>query len=123
MWTPISSTSRPAGAASRSDRPHWPCGSGSAIVKRKAGFGPEARPQSDHAALFLTARAPFRPISASALYHLVASRLPATEEDRRRKGRGPHGLRHACARHLIEAGLSFKEVGDHLGHRSPDSTQ
>jgi len=83
----------------------------------------EARPQSDHAALFLSARAPFRPISASALYHLVASRLPATEEDRRRKGRGPHGLRHACARHLIEAGLSFKEVGDHLGHRSPDSTQ
>lgn len=83
----------------------------------------EARPQSDHAALFLTARAPFRPISASALYHLVASRLSATEEGRRRKGRGPHGLRHACARHLIEAGLSFKEVGDHLGHRSPDSTQ
>jgi site-specific recombinase XerD len=31
-------------------------------------------------------------------------------------------LRHACARHLIDAGLSFKEVGDHLGHRSPDST-
>ena len=38
------------------------------------------------------------------------------------KGYGPHGLRHACARHLLEAGYSFKEVGDHLGHRSPDST-
>ena len=45
MWTPISSTSRPAGVASRSDRPHWPCGSGSAIVKRKAGFGPDWRRQ------------------------------------------------------------------------------
>jgi integrase len=83
----------------------------------------EARPPSDHAALFLTVRAPFRPITASVLYHLVASRLPATREERRWKGRGPHGLRHACARHLIDAGLSFKEVGDHLGHRSPDSTQ
>ncbi len=83
----------------------------------------DGRPQSDHAVLFLTVRAPFRPLSASALYHLVASRLPASEEDRPRRGRGPHGLRHACARHLIEAGLSFKEVGDHLGHRSPDSTQ
>jgi site-specific recombinase XerD len=31
-------------------------------------------------------------------------------------------LRHACARHLLEAGHSFKEVGDHLGHRSPRST-
>ena len=81
----------------------------------------EARPQSDHSTLFLTVRAPFRPLSASALYDLVASRIPAT--DGPRKGRGPHGLRHACARHLIDAGLSFKEVGDHLGHRSPDSTR
>ena len=31
--------------------------------------------------------------------------------------------RHACARHLLESGLSFKEVGDHLGHRDPDSTR
>ncbi|MGO8915363.1 MAG: tyrosine-type recombinase/integrase [Stellaceae bacterium] len=81
----------------------------------------DARPQSDHSTLFLTVRAPFRPLSAGALYHLVQSRTPAT--DRPRKGRGPHGLRHACARHLIDAGLSFKEVGDHLGHRSPDSTR
>lgn len=81
----------------------------------------DARPHSDHAKVFLTVRAPFRPISAGALYHVVASRMPIT--DRSRKGRGPHGLRHACARHLTEAGLSFKEVGDHLGHRSPDSTR
>ena len=80
-----------------------------------------ARPHSDHSTLFLTVRAPFRPLSTSALYDLVASCIPAT--DRPRKGCGPHGLRHACARHLIEAGLSFKEVGDHLGHRSPDSTR
>jgi integrase/recombinase XerD len=81
----------------------------------------DARPQSDQAALFLTVRAPFRPLSAGALYDVVASHLPTT--GRPRTGRGPHGLRHACARHLIEAGLSFKEVGDHLGHRSPDSTR
>jgi site-specific recombinase XerD len=81
----------------------------------------DARPQSDNSTLFLTVRAPFRPLSAGALYHLVRSRTPATA--RPRKGRGPHGLRHACARHLIDAGLSFKEVGDHLGHRSSDSTR
>lgn len=80
-----------------------------------------ARPNADHATLFLTVRAPFRPLSSGALYAIVASRMPTT--DRPRKGRGPHGLRHACARHLAEAGLSFKEVGDHLGHRSPDSTR
>jgi len=81
----------------------------------------DARPPSDQAVLFLTVHAPFRPLSAGALYDVVASRMPTA--DRPRTGRGPHGLRHACARHLIEAGLSFKDVGDHLGHRSPDSTR
>jgi site-specific recombinase XerD len=32
-------------------------------------------------------------------------------------------LRHACATHLVAEGLSFKEIGDHLGHRSPDATR
>jgi len=81
----------------------------------------DARPNRDHGALFLTGCAPCRPLSAGALYRIVSSRWPIT--DGPQKGRGPHGLRHACARHLIEAGLSFKEVGDHLGHRNPDSTR
>jgi site-specific recombinase XerD len=32
-------------------------------------------------------------------------------------------LRHACAQHLVDTGRTLKEVGDHLGHRSPDSTR
>jgi DNA-binding transcriptional MerR regulator len=32
-------------------------------------------------------------------------------------------LRHACASHLLDEGFSIKEIGDHLGHRSPRSTQ
>jgi integrase len=37
--------------------------------------------------------------------------------------RGPHSLRHACATRLLAEGLSMKEIGDHLGHRNPDSTR
>ena len=37
--------------------------------------------------------------------------------------RGPHLLRHACASHLLEEGFSLKEIGDHLGHRNPQSTR
>jgi site-specific recombinase XerD len=79
------------------------------------------RPKADHREVFLTVRAPFRPLSAGGLYHIIEQHL--SEVGPPKKGRGPHGLRHACARHLVESGRSFKEVGDHLGHRSPDSTQ
>ena len=81
----------------------------------------EARPQSNSRVVFLRLRAPFTPLSPSGLYSTVKSHFPAHE--RPAKGRGPHGLRHACARHLLESGLSFKEVGDHLGHRDPDTTR
>ena len=36
---------------------------------------------------------------------------------------GPHILRHACATHLLEQGLSLKEIGDHLGHQNADATR
>jgi integrase len=40
----------------------------------------DARPPSDQAALFLTVRAPFRPLSASALYDVVAPTVPYLEK-------------------------------------------
>ena len=36
---------------------------------------------------------------------------------------GPKSLRHACATHLVAQGLSLKEIGDHLGHRSAEATR
>lgn len=79
------------------------------------------RPRSPSRIVFLTLRAPHRPLSVGGLYDVVHRHLRGPESPSR--GRGPHGLRHACARHLIESGRSFKEVGDHLGHRSPDATR
>ncbi len=81
----------------------------------------DGRPRSASRIVFLTVRAPFRPLSAGALYHVVQRRLAPLALPR--QGRGPHALRHACARRLVDAGLSFKAVGDHLGHRSPDATR
>lgn len=81
----------------------------------------QGRPKTDGKVLFLTLRAPHRALSTGGLYHVVRRHFPKTSSPK--KGRGPHGLRHACARHLLEAGRTFKEVGDHLGHRSPDATR
>jgi integrase/recombinase XerD len=76
---------------------------------------------SPHREVFLTLHYPFRPISTSALYNVVAGRLTALGV--RTAHRGPHCLRHACAGRLVAEGLSLKEIGDHLGHRSTRSTR
>ncbi len=80
----------------------------------------EVRPQSDRREVFLTAIAPFRPVSPTALTRVVSRRLHALGLTLPHYG--PHALRHACATHLLTQGLSLKEIGDHLGHRSPEST-
>lgn len=81
----------------------------------------EVRPRCAHREIFLTLKAPFRPLTPSGLYHVVSSRL--SQFDIRIPHRGPHSLRHACAGHLVAEGFSLKEIGDHLGHRSAYATR
>lgn len=89
---------------------------GNAILK----YLRKVRPRCSSRILFLTVRQPYRPMtkgaSASIALHVRAlgSHLPRS---------GPHSLRHACATHLLDEGFSLKEIGDHLGHRSPRSTR
>jgi integrase/recombinase XerD len=78
------------------------------------------RPTS-HREIFLTLVSPYRPLSRSGLYDLVAARLKALNV--RCTHHGPHSLRHACAARLVTQGLSLKEIGDHLGHRSTSATR
>jgi site-specific recombinase XerD len=81
----------------------------------------EARPRCAHRELFLSLEAPVRPLQPSAVSSLVRLRLAALRVQVPRHG--AHCLRHACARHLLAAGLSLKEIGDHLGHRSVAATR
>lgn len=81
----------------------------------------EARPPAQLREVFVTRYPPFRPMDRGTLYLIVARRLRAVNPSLARYG--PHALRHACATHLLEQGLSLKEIGDHLGHRHPDTTR
>lgn len=81
----------------------------------------EARPQCAYRQLFLTLEAPIRPLLPRSISHIVRSRLTALGIDVPKKG--AHCLRHACARHLLDAGFSLKQIGDQLGHRSPSATR
>lgn len=80
-----------------------------------------ARPRSTHRELFLSVEAPIRPLTPSRISGIVRDRLKQLGIDVPR--RGAHCLRHANARHLLDAGFALKEIGDHLGHRSATSTR
>jgi integrase/recombinase XerD len=81
----------------------------------------EARPRSIHREVFLTIRPPFRPLGNAAVGSVASRRWRALGISLPHYG--SHILRHACATHLLEEGLSLKEIGDHLGHRNPDTTR
>jgi site-specific recombinase XerD len=81
----------------------------------------QVRPHIVSRSLFLTIRAPFRPLAPTSLHYLVNRRLRVLNISCRRGG--PHSLRHACATQLVAEGLSLKEIGDHLGHRSAYATR
>ncbi len=80
----------------------------------------EVRPRGPWRAVFVTLQAPHRPLSHGGLYHLASRVLCA--RGLRLRHHGPHALRHACATRLLSQGWSFKDIGDHLGHRSADAT-
>lgn len=81
----------------------------------------DIRPKSSHREIFLTMTAPFRPMGTGSLWPVVANRLRALRIPLAHHG--PHSLRHACATYLLSQGFSLKEIGDHLGHRSPEATR
>ena len=97
---------------------HYPLlrGVGNAILR----YIREVCPQRPERALFLTLTAPIRPMTRGAIGHVVRSRADRIGIFGRR--RGPHALRHGSAQHLLDSGLSMKEVGDCLGHRSVSAT-
>lgn len=78
------------------------------------------RPKTHRREVFLHLRAPYQPVSNSALWQVVSRRLRPMGLGL--KHDGPHTLRHACATRLLASGLSMKEIGDFLGHSHPATT-
>ena len=71
--------------------------------------------------IFLSLKAPIRPLGNSALWQVVTRRLRPLDLSLRHHG--PHALRHACATRLLQQGLSLWQIGEYLGHRTPAATR
>ncbi len=89
---------------------------GNAIIR----YLRSVRRPSAHREVFLTLISPYSPLSTGGLFNIVSARLQSLEVACAHHG--PHALRHACACRLVAEGLSLKEIGDHLGHRSTSAT-
>ena len=77
-------------------------------------------PQAPRDAIFVRARAPYRPMTASAITSLAQRALRRASVQVNRPG--AHAFRHTVATHLVQQGVSMKTVADVLGHTRLETT-
>jgi integrase/recombinase XerD len=80
----------------------------------------EGRPHSSYREIFLTAQAPILPIQRQTVGYAFRNRAKRSALDI--PFLGVHCLRHSYAVRLLRQGVSLKNIGDLLGHRSTEST-
>jgi integrase/recombinase XerD len=90
------------------------------VAEGLARYIDTVRPASPCPEAFLCMHAPRRPLKAGSIYNVANRRFVALGIEA--VHRGGHALRHACATRLLTEGVSLKEIGDHLGHRSTSAT-
>lgn len=75
----------------------------------------KARPRTDHREVFLTTRAPYRPLLDNALSEIVRRRMKASGIES--PSQGAHVFRHTFATRMLAQGEPLKTIADMLGHR------
>lgn len=81
----------------------------------------DARPALADRHVFFRAVPPIAPLAWTAIGQIAARWMRHAGIAVTRGG--SHTLRHTCVQQLVNAGFSFKAIGDYVGHRSPQSTQ
>jgi integrase len=79
------------------------------------------RPKSRHPEVFLSCKAPFRPlVYAAGLGYLARGYMAkaSVQVDRA----GTHTFRYSCAQRLLDQQVPLKHIGDYLGHSDLNST-
>ena len=80
------------------------------------------RRKSDSHNVFLSERAPYRPMSRSSINNAVSCLVKGSGVDTRHRHHGPHSMRHSLACCLLEDGTSYPVISESLGHANTEVT-
>jgi site-specific recombinase XerD len=80
------------------------------------------RPKSDGKTIFLTAQAPYTPLSVPGLSSIVSHIIYKAGIDTKDRHHGSHCLRHSLATRLLEQGTTLPIISDTLGHSDSQTT-
>jgi len=87
-------------------------------IKAIAAYIAGCRPESNHRALFLTFRAPVKPVNAATVSHDITVALRKINPSA-----SAYWLRHTYAQNLLESGASIFEVKQMMGHDNVQSAK
>lgn len=81
------------------------------------------RPQTDLPHVFIIARSPYSPLTATSIYTIVRKGFERAKINTQNKKRGPHALRHSLAGRLLERQSILPVISEVLGHKNTESTK
>jgi len=80
------------------------------------------RPRSSSPNVFLSARAPYRPMTRNAVSSAVRQIIDASGISIGQRRHGPHAMRHSLASRLLEHEVSLPVISESLGHEKTETT-
>ena len=81
------------------------------------------RPQSNLKTIFLSANAPFTPITVSTFTSVITDIIYKAGIEPKGRRHGPHCLRHSLATNLLNQGTPLPVISEVLGHSHTESTK